>query len=81
MVLVEKNSVVVLTSSVTPTSGMLSVLAFEFNVRKRGAVENFEHRMMLTNTAMSHLDMSALLACFVETSRHVDDLVGKTEGG
>ena len=37
-------------------------------------------RCLLTNMAMSHGDMSALFACFVETGRHVDDLV-KDVGG
>lgn len=43
VVLVEKNSVVVLTSCVTPTSWMLSVLALEFNVRQRAFITSSKH--------------------------------------
>jgi hypothetical protein len=56
MVLVHEDSVVVLTTGVTATAGMLAVLA---------------------NTAVAHLDVTALLAGFVQTSGHVEILKNK----
>ena len=49
MVLVHEDAVVVLTTGITATAGMLAVLA---------------------DTAVSHLDVTALFACLVQTSGH-----------
>ena len=53
MVLVHEDAVVVLTTGVTATTGMLAVLA---------------------DTAVAHLDVTALLAGFVQPSGHVEIL-------
>jgi hypothetical protein len=51
VVLVEVDAVVVLSTGITTTTGMLTVLA---------------------DTAVSHLDVTALLAGMVEAGRHVE---------
>mmetsp|Transcript_1183 Transcript_1183/g.2274 ORF Transcript_1183/g.2274 Transcript_1183/m.2274 type:complete len:80 (-) Transcript_1183:143-382(-) len=53
VVFIEEGTVVMLSSSITTTTGMLAVLS---------------------DTTMSHLDVAALLTCFVEAGRHIESV-------
>ena len=58
VIFIKEDTVVVLSSCVTATTGMLTVLS---------------------NTTVSHLDVAALLACFVEAGGHIGNLINSEE--